>query len=935
MARLPIVGGDSGNWGTILNDFLEVSLNGDGTIQPAAITQAGAVTSVNTVAPNASGNVTLTAASVGAYTKPSGGIPSSDLSSSVQADLSAAGSAVQLGGDLGGTATAPVIAKLQGTPVNAASPAANQVLSYVSGEWVPATASSGSVNDATTSAPGIVQLSGDISGTATEVTVTSTHLTDALPIDQGGTGSATQNFLTLGGDLGNSVTAPKVESIQGVAISGAPSANQALIASSSSAASWGTIPTASNATSSTPGLIQLDGDLGNTATNPEVVSLKGIALPSSAPSANQVLTATSATATEWMYPASVTLPLPSGDETGATDTAAIQAAENALSALGGGTILFQPGTYWTTGLMKQSLTTWQGAGWEVTFLQLADGANADVVQGADFGSLTGTGSDGGIYGWAIRDMCIDGNKANQSGPSWCLRVYGYLYLVENVIIRNAYSDGHWSEWQFSPSIGATGDCMQAAYRNVDIHDNNGWGWHGRGPHDSFAENVVTYNNNQSAGTAGNWWFEDDNSGAKKYLMGSLQMVNCHSWGLTNNWGVINDSDLVMSGCQMEGALYGAILNRKILTAAACKIFWLSPGTGGETNGCGIQFGDDGSTSGVPSSFSYQSTGNNIASTTLKYFAGVGRSSAPVAWVNADYSTIDIRSTPFPITVSSGSNGQSVTALTGNQLFVSIVAGLPSSGSIYVQTSAGYALIAYTSVTSGSTPSLNGITVTSGSGTVETGYTVAGAVLYGNLDIFTTARISNITQAAIMGATSVAQQAGPTRIEAGQSASSWSVTDNGTVIEVINAASSLRDFNGGLELRGWTGNYASNVWNLELAKQHMSWPNGTAPTGAVVTAATGTTANGAAAGISGNDRRGTFTITTASTGLGSSWPATVANFTFAQAYSVAPKVVITPVTGAAAGVQAYANGFSTTEFLVGFNAAPEPSTAYQFAFVVEG
>ena len=75
-------------------------------------------------------------------------------------------------------------------------------------------------------------------------TVTSTHLSSALPVAQGGTGSTTQNFITLGGDLGNSVTVPKVESLQGVGISGTPSANQALIASSSSAASWVSLPTA-------------------------------------------------------------------------------------------------------------------------------------------------------------------------------------------------------------------------------------------------------------------------------------------------------------------------------------------------------------------------------------------------------------------------------------------------------------------------------------------------------------------------------------------------------------------------------------------------------------------------------------------------------------------------------------------------------------------
>lgn len=66
--RLPIPGSDQNNWGGILNDFLGVSHNSDGTLAPAAVTTAGAVTSVNTVKP-VNGNVTLTAANVGALTQ--------------------------------------------------------------------------------------------------------------------------------------------------------------------------------------------------------------------------------------------------------------------------------------------------------------------------------------------------------------------------------------------------------------------------------------------------------------------------------------------------------------------------------------------------------------------------------------------------------------------------------------------------------------------------------------------------------------------------------------------------------------------------------------------------------------------------------------------------------------------------------------------------
>lgn len=41
MARLPTPGGDGGNWGTILNDFLNQSHNTDGTLKSSAVSAAG------------------------------------------------------------------------------------------------------------------------------------------------------------------------------------------------------------------------------------------------------------------------------------------------------------------------------------------------------------------------------------------------------------------------------------------------------------------------------------------------------------------------------------------------------------------------------------------------------------------------------------------------------------------------------------------------------------------------------------------------------------------------------------------------------------------------------------------------------------------------------------------------------------------------------
>ncbi|HUC87794.1 MAG TPA: hypothetical protein VMR95_01435 [Candidatus Binatia bacterium] len=110
--RLPIPGQDSDTWGDILNGFLGVSLNADGTLITSALTGAGGVTSVNSITPT-SGAITLTPASLAS------GSPSSST---------------YLRGD--GTWSTPnggSSALASDTDVNITSPANNQVLTYNSG----------------------------------------------------------------------------------------------------------------------------------------------------------------------------------------------------------------------------------------------------------------------------------------------------------------------------------------------------------------------------------------------------------------------------------------------------------------------------------------------------------------------------------------------------------------------------------------------------------------------------------------------------------------------------------------------------------------------------------------------------------------------------------------------------------------------------------
>jgi hypothetical protein len=71
MSRLPVPGQDDGTWGDILNDYLSQSLNADGSLKPSSVSATGA------------------------YSKPSGGIPESDLASAAQTKLDAGGTAYQ------------------------------------------------------------------------------------------------------------------------------------------------------------------------------------------------------------------------------------------------------------------------------------------------------------------------------------------------------------------------------------------------------------------------------------------------------------------------------------------------------------------------------------------------------------------------------------------------------------------------------------------------------------------------------------------------------------------------------------------------------------------------------------------------------------------------------------------------------------------------
>ncbi|HWZ65821.1 MAG TPA: hypothetical protein VNX65_03410 [Patescibacteria group bacterium] len=98
--RLPVPGHDEGVWGDILNDFLEVAHNTDGTLRADAVVAAGGYIKPSGGIPASHLDpVAQTAldAVASKYVKPPGGIPKANLSAGVQTSLSSADTAMQSG----------------------------------------------------------------------------------------------------------------------------------------------------------------------------------------------------------------------------------------------------------------------------------------------------------------------------------------------------------------------------------------------------------------------------------------------------------------------------------------------------------------------------------------------------------------------------------------------------------------------------------------------------------------------------------------------------------------------------------------------------------------------------------------------------------------------------------------------------------------------
>ena|GEM_PF-7041169 len=132
MARLPVPGGDNGSWGDILNDYLSQVHKPDGTLKDNVVTNSSIAPDAVNATSIADGSITTNQLADGSVTAPKlsatggsdgqvltknsgvgGGLEWTSAAGSPDATTSSKG-IIQLAGDLGGTATAPTVPGLAG-----------------------------------------------------------------------------------------------------------------------------------------------------------------------------------------------------------------------------------------------------------------------------------------------------------------------------------------------------------------------------------------------------------------------------------------------------------------------------------------------------------------------------------------------------------------------------------------------------------------------------------------------------------------------------------------------------------------------------------------------------------------------------------------------------------------------------------------------------
>lgn len=215
----------------------------------------------------------------------------------------------------------------------------------------------------------------------------------------------------------------------------------------------------------------------------------------------------------------------------------------AQAALTAGNLTLQPNkTLTVAGLTIPTGAVLEGNGSTIK-LKNSAAAGTHVLRTSSYATLVGTdGVGNGESGFNVRNLQLDGNKANNASGGHGLAIFGYAYRLFNVVARNCHGRGVHSEWNSTSNLAyTTGEQFECFWHNVRTMSCDGNGIHFDGPHDSYGSAINPI----------------QNGGHGLYVgskgLGTL-FVNVHSWGTAHDEAIrIDAAGVQIMNFQAEGA----------------------------------------------------------------------------------------------------------------------------------------------------------------------------------------------------------------------------------------------------------------------------------------------------------------------------------------------------------------------------------------------